>query len=55
MLSLYRYMVENNMKDFQTVPDPYNSMLRDEYVARVKKDEMTIEEYEALTKEDYVA
>ena len=30
MLNLYRYMVDNGMKQLSDVPEPYQSMLRDE-------------------------
>jgi hypothetical protein len=30
MLNLYRYMVDNNMKKLNEVPQPYQQMLRDE-------------------------
>jgi hypothetical protein len=30
MLNLYRYMVDNNMKKLNDVPQPYQQMLRDE-------------------------
>jgi len=30
MLNLYRYMVQNGMKQLEDVPEPYQSMLRAE-------------------------
>jgi hypothetical protein len=30
MLNLYRYMVDNNMKKLNEVPQPYQQMLRNE-------------------------
>lgn len=39
MLSLYRYMIDNGMKELSEVPEPYQSMLKKEGYTDVPTEE----------------
>lgn len=53
MMTLFRYTLEKGMKKLSDIHEPYKSMLRREYQAKVASGEITEARYFEITGEEY--